>query len=744
LAFVALGLSLRQPAGTEPLDLPTATLTDTTVDRGIDAVLALPENAWSVPERPPFRSVTATLRYVWLRITLPPASSQAEANQTWIAEMDEPLFWELDFYLVEDGRVLDQARTGQDRPAAPQLLALPHTAYGVHRGVGRERHLYVRSMTQGDTIPPVAIRDESTYAVLATRRGILFGALLGGLLGTAACSAVLVFALRDRMYLKLLMLQLSITGIGVYSTGTLSLIDPALSQSYMAFQYVVLALSLVACLSANLFSLQFIRFDADVSPHLLKLIRESIAICSLTLCVLPFLKVVPALVVISAAITYVAIRMSLALSGQLGQRHAFHSQTAFLILIAAIAITLLTYFGVVPGNLRNKQTYLIGAVFMGATLGLGTAARVLAMQEERRRIIASLTRAPAGDQAFEQGASSNSVLDVTVMFVDIASFSLISRNMPPSEVFAILARRLKEIRRIINEAGGTIDRSLGDGVLCFFDRGKGDAAQDHAVAALDAAQRIQELTVQPKPEGAGAPAMPVMPVRIGIHSTRVVVGNLGGNARIDFTMIGAGVNFASRLETACNPFKVALSRETRDRLVAAGFDADSFSEIAVAIKHQESLVSAYEFDPLQSAPAALANAEKRYMAQLGLKRSNARFRLRAGCQVELRSEHGTLVVLDFSLLGFKAQSDVLLGRGTLTEVELISNSADLQDLLEESLMSRFEVEVRWSRKAGQRFEHGLRIHGGSSRQSALLLRWLEQYSGEPADTQGAPLDGMLA
>ena len=88
----------------------------------------------------------------------------------------------------------------------------------------------------------------------------------------------------------------------------------------------------------------------------------------------------------------------------------------------------------------------------------------------------------------------------------------------------------------------------------------------------------------------------VMPVRIGMHSSKMLLGNIGGATRIDFTMIGAGVNFASRLEAACTPFKLMLSETCYEHLRTLGYVASDFSRVGISIKHKPELVTSYEYD----------------------------------------------------------------------------------------------------------------------------------------------------
>ncbi len=135
--------------------------------------------------------------------------------------------------------------------------------------------------------------------------------------------------------------------------------------------------------------------------------------------------------------------------------------------------------------------------------------------------------------------------EVTVMFTDIAGFSSISFGRSPSAVADFLNRHFALIGKAVDDAGGTIDKYIGDSVMAFWGAPADDG--DHALhacqAALAIAAAFAEDNRRREKEG-----RPIIKVRIGIHTGPVVVGNVGAPGRINYTLIGDTVNAAQRLE----------------------------------------------------------------------------------------------------------------------------------------------------------------------------------------------------
>lgn len=151
---------------------------------------------------------------------------------------------------------------------------------------------------------------------------------------------------------------------------------------------------------------------------------------------------------------------------------------------------------------------------------------------------------------------------LTVFFCDIAEFTKTVDQLEPEDVTQMLNQYLTEMSRIGIQHGGTIDKYIGDGIMIFFGDpetlgGKEDALQCVKMA-IAMRKRMEEL--QTGWEALGLRSR--LRCRIGISTGYCMVGNFGSEERMDYTIIGAGVNLASRLEAAAPPGGILISHET--------------------------------------------------------------------------------------------------------------------------------------------------------------------------------------
>ncbi len=153
---------------------------------------------------------------------------------------------------------------------------------------------------------------------------------------------------------------------------------------------------------------------------------------------------------------------------------------------------------------------------------------------------------------------------LTVLFADIAGFTGLSERLG-DQIIPLLSKYLDIMSREVSGHGGTIDKFIGDAVMAFW--GAPAANADHAVDACRAALACQRaLRASGLNDDAGRP----LRVRIGINSGHMLVGNIGSEVRLNYTVIGDAVNIASRLEGANKEYgtDIIIGDETR-RLAGA-------------------------------------------------------------------------------------------------------------------------------------------------------------------------------
>ncbi len=312
---------------------------------------------------------------------------------------------------------------------------------------------------------------------------------------------------------------------------------------------------------------------------------------------------------------------------------------------------------------------------------------------------------------------------VTVLFIDIVGFSLRSEEQEASEVFRDLKEQLGEMITLIHEHGGVVDKTLGDGILAFFGyRYDGSPTDpDHADRAVRCGMAIQRRMMARNHRQAAA-GLGVSPVRIGINSEAVFIGNLGHEDRLDFTIIGHGVNFAKRLEEACEVYRIMLSETTHRMLLTQVVPKDRLRHRLVMIKHHSAPLMALELDPFYDDPETLKAGLEEYRQCSGLKKNEERIEVPRHVTLKFLSRYGEGEVADVSLSGMSVKLATYLARGMEIEFQIDSDDGALGVTLAQAQLMPLVGQVRWGAPAGDAYVHGIVIKNLSQVQKALLFK----------------------
>ena len=155
--------------------------------------------------------------------------------------------------------------------------------------------------------------------------------------------------------------------------------------------------------------------------------------------------------------------------------------------------------------------------------------------------------------------------ELSILFSDIRGFTSISESMSPEELIKLLNRYFTPMTDAVLEKKGMLDKYIGDAVMAFFNAPVD--VSDHADKACECAllmmERLAALNEEFEKE-----ALPHIRIGIGINTAEVVVGNMGSTTRFNYTVIGDGVNLASRVEGLNKNYgtSILITEFTVDRL----------------------------------------------------------------------------------------------------------------------------------------------------------------------------------
>ena len=206
---------------------------------------------------------------------------------------------------------------------------------------------------------------------------------------------------------------------------------------------------------------------------------------------------------------------------------------------------------------RGQETYGLPAFgwlvgWFLAFLAVSMAARKLSSEQRRfaqgalgkylpRDIAARIIRDPDSLQL------SGEKRAIFVLFSDLEGFTALSHAIEPEMVATLLNRYLDMLSDVVLSHGGTIDKFVGDAVVAFWGApisrpDDGRRAVEAAIAMHQAGEKFRESA----PDG----VPPIGRTRVGLHWGEAIVGNFGGEGRIQYTALGDAMNTAARLESA--------------------------------------------------------------------------------------------------------------------------------------------------------------------------------------------------
>ena len=189
---------------------------------------------------------------------------------------------------------------------------------------------------------------------------------------------------------------------------------------------------------------------------------------------------------------------------------------------------------------RNDELGHLANAFNRMSLGLAERDRV-------RDLLDKNVSPEVAAQLMRDGAAlGGEEREVTILFADLRGFTTLSEKLPPREVVTLLNRYLDRMSAALEAHGGIIDKYIGDEIMALFGApvAQNDAADRALAAALAMERALAVLNTELAAEG-----RPPLALGIGINTAHIVAGNIGSHRRLNYSVIGDGVNIAARLQS---------------------------------------------------------------------------------------------------------------------------------------------------------------------------------------------------
>lgn len=237
--------------------------------------------------------------------------------------------------------------------------------------------------------------------------------------------------------------------------------------------------------------------------------------------------------------------------------------------------TLISFIGIILFVVTALMNYEAGRVIPLVApsfswlfaLGGSLAWRSLTEEREKRRIRNTFSRYVSPDvltfilENPSCMSAGGDMREATILFTDLEGFTKISESLPPERVIELLNAYFESMSPIVKTCRGIVDKFIGDAIMAFWcEPFAGGNYADRAVyAAFEMIKKIPEVNKE-----LARRHLPPIHMRIGINSGPVIVGNIGSEDRLDFTVVGDTVNVASRLEALNKEYhsQILISEKT--------------------------------------------------------------------------------------------------------------------------------------------------------------------------------------
>jgi adenylate cyclase len=288
--------------------------------------------------------------------------------------------------------------------------------------------------------------------------------------------------------------------------------------------------------------------------------------------------------IFDAVLTLLMLALTLAIC--LWVRHALLKA----LLLAGTAVIFLVACQVAFGPGHCVLLMMPPLFCLGLTGSFGVVFQFALEQIERRRyrnvldryVSKNVARTILDDKRSFEEALRGRKQPVTILFSDIRGFTTMTENSDAGKLVAQLNEYFADMVGIVLQESGTLQKFIGDAIMAAWGDTHSDGIGVDARHAVNAALQMRPALAKLNDRWKDSPDRAKLAIGIGVNHGEVIVGNIGHPQRMEFTVLGDGVNLAARLESATKQFHMDIlvgeeaEKLTREQFVYRAVDLLTF------------------------------------------------------------------------------------------------------------------------------------------------------------------------
>lgn len=501
---------------------------------------------------------------VWIKQSVSNSSTkELEA----IIYMETPYMDSIYFYVVQDSQIIDSSVFIE---ANSQTNNFIYPSHSFNLKPNKKKIVYIR-FTDRVSVPLILqVKTMENFVKDALSMSYFVAIYYGIAIALVLYTIILFFIVKKRVYVYYALYVCAMTFFQMLLDGTAQMyvikdVTPDIADKLMFSMVCVLSIFL------TFFSKELLQIKANSS-----LSRVFDSFISIFVVEIVTLFLLPNIFFTSkiTAFTFIALTAPLLIAGfkslKIMGSTAVYFLLAFIPFIIGGSLLALRFVGVIPPSFITENAVQIGSAleFIFFTLALSNQVTLLkrqsneAIQKESKQtqklslLSESLNRfiphkflAHLGLNDITRTTLGDCVeRTMTIMFADIRDFTTLSETLSPAENFRFLNSYLSRMEPYIRKNNGFIDKYVGDAIMAIFD------SEDDAVLA--GIEMLNGLKTYNKHRANSN--YPPINIGIGINTGKLMLGIIGGEERMESTVISDAVNLASRIENITKEYLAPL------------------------------------------------------------------------------------------------------------------------------------------------------------------------------------------